>query len=202
MGKPRKGQKVQSESQEEEELEDVEDEVEEEDQSLEPQVPGEQEQEMQERIIEEILDRAAKASDSEKLTWNAIYALKNKEMELNSKLNEEIEKIKEKYELLKQPIYHKISAAVLGEKLEAELYEPEGIAKTIDLKKVVPQKIEDFWGIILDKEGLLTEEIDVDCIKKLNFFQCELLDHNTNHIKITFKFSQQTNYFKNLKLSV
>lgn len=58
---------------------------------------------------------------------------------------------------MKQPIYHKISAAALGQKLEAELYEPEGIPKTIDLKKVTPQKIEDFWGIILDKEGLLTE---------------------------------------------
>lgn len=58
---------------------------------------------------------------------------------------------------MKQPIYHKISAAVFGEKLDVSLYEPEGIPKAIDLNKVVPQKIEDFWGIILDKEGLLTE---------------------------------------------
>jgi hypothetical protein len=29
-------------------------------------------------------------------------------------MNQEIEKIKEKYELLKQPIYHKVSAASLG----------------------------------------------------------------------------------------
>lgn len=62
---------------------------------------------------------------------------------------------------------------------------------------MAPQKIENFWGIILDKEGLLTEEVDVDCMNKVSFFQCELLDHNSNHMRITFKFNEETNYFKN-----
>jgi hypothetical protein len=40
---------------------------------------------------------------------------------------EEIHKVKEKYELLKQPIHQQISKAVLGEKLDEKLYSPEGI---------------------------------------------------------------------------
>ena len=119
-------------------------------------VPEESEQEMQEKIVENILEHAGKAKDGEKLTWNAIYSLKLKEMELSEQLNNEIAKIREKYELLKQPIYHKISAVALGQKVSPSLYAPPQLESNLDLSKVVPQKVEDFWGIVLDKEGLVT----------------------------------------------
>ncbi len=48
-------------------------------------------------------------------------------MDLSEQLNSEIEKIKEKYELLKQPIYHKISAVALGQKVSPSLYSPPGL---------------------------------------------------------------------------
>lgn len=55
---------------------------------------------------------------------------------------------------------------------------------------------------MLDKEGLISDEIDVDCINKTNHFKVELLCHKTNHLRITFTFSQATDYFSNLKLEV
>jgi hypothetical protein len=39
-------------------------------------------------------------------------------------MNEEIEKIRDKYELLKQPIYKQISAVALGSKVDETLYKP------------------------------------------------------------------------------
>jgi hypothetical protein len=42
---------------------------------------------------------------------------------------------------LKQPIYHQLSAAVLGEKLEDDLYKVEEIDSKVDVKKVKPTKI-------------------------------------------------------------
>jgi len=39
-------------------------------------------------------------------------------------MNQEIDKIKDKYELLKRPIYKQISAVTLGTKVDEELYKP------------------------------------------------------------------------------
>jgi hypothetical protein len=103
---------------------------------------------------------------------------------------------------LKQPIYHQISAAALGHKLAPSLYTPTGLETKTDVEKLAPQKIESFWGIVLDKEGLLTEEVDVDCVTNISFFQCELLSHATNHLRITFKFGTETPYFSNKVLEV
>jgi hypothetical protein len=74
MGKLNKAKQPESESEEsEEEVEQLE---EDEDESLVPRLPGEEEREMQERIVEDIIDLAKKAEGGEKLTWNAIYSLK------------------------------------------------------------------------------------------------------------------------------
>ena len=54
----------------------------------------------------------------------------------------------------------------------------------------------------MDKEGLITEEVDVDCITKVTQFKCELLSHSTNHLRITFKFGEETKYFSNKQLQV
>jgi hypothetical protein len=65
--------------------------------------------------------------------------------------------VKNKYELLKQPIYKQISAVALGKKVADALYKPEGLACQSKIKKMAPKKIESFWGIIFDKEDILTE---------------------------------------------
>jgi len=90
---------------------------------------------------------------------------------------------------LKQPIYHQLSDAVLGEKLGDELYKIQGIESTVDVKKVKPTKIDNFWGIVLDKEGLLTEEVDVDNITKVSKLRVEMVDPAINHIRVTFDFT-------------
>ena len=62
-------------------------------------------------------------------------------MELNDQLNQEIEKIKEKYELLKQPIYHQITQATLGHPVDPLLYAPKELGSKINLKTTKPEKI-------------------------------------------------------------
>lgn len=93
---------------------------------------------IQERIVEDIVQCAAQAEDSQKLTWNALHSLKSQEIALNEQMTEEIEAIKEKYEMLKQPIFSQVSAAVLGDKLDEKYYSPEGVEKTVKDKNVKP----------------------------------------------------------------
>ncbi len=49
-----------------------------------------------------------------------------------------MEKVKERYELLKQPLYHQMSKAALGEKVDSKLYSPEGIKRDFDPSKTTP----------------------------------------------------------------
>lgn len=58
--------------------------------------------------------------------------------------------------MLKQPIYKQVSAVSFGVRVNEALYKPEGLLVKADLKKVAPQRISDFWEVILDKEGLLS----------------------------------------------
>lgn len=71
-------------------------------------------------------------------------------------MNLEIEVLKEKYELLKQPLYKQISNVALGNKVDTQLYKPEGLPCRGDPNKVRPLPIPNFWAEILDKEGLLS----------------------------------------------
>jgi hypothetical protein len=82
-------------------------------------------------------------------------------------MNTQIEAIKEKYELLKQPLYKQISNVALGIKVDAKLYKPEGLPCRGDPSKVQPVPIPNFWLDVLDKEGLLSSEVDVECFSNL-----------------------------------
>lgn len=52
------------------------------------------------------------------MTWAAIYRLKEQEKELNDKMEDEMRKIQEKYDELKNPLIKKISKVVVGEPVE------------------------------------------------------------------------------------
>jgi hypothetical protein len=82
--------------------------------------------------------------------------LKKKETELSEEMIAQIESIREKYELLKQPIYSQISNVALGIKVDTKLYKPEGLPCRGDPNKVAPVAIPNFWGEIFDKEGLIS----------------------------------------------
>jgi hypothetical protein len=154
-------------------------------------------------LLEQIKEKAAGAGDEgEELTWNAIYALKKQEAELSLQLKAEIEAIRDRYELLKQPLFQQISQVALGSKVDSKLYRPEGLPCRGDPNKTAPKPIPDFWGVVFEKEGLVSNEVDVDCFSKAKELTCEILDHKTNHLRIRFKFSSPTNYFSNLELQV
>jgi len=53
-----------------------------------------------------------------KLTWAAIHKLKEEEREINKKMDEEMRKIQEKFDLLKTPIFHKIAKVASGHPVE------------------------------------------------------------------------------------
>jgi len=57
----------------------------------------------------------------------------------------EINAVKDKFELLKQPLYAKLTSAAIGKKLEKELYKPEGIDTSVDVNKVTPTPLPEFW---------------------------------------------------------
>ena len=61
------------------------------------------------------------------MTWLAMYSLKKQEIDLNEKMFEEINLIKDKYDLLKQPVFSNIAAAATGKKVDSALYNPEGL---------------------------------------------------------------------------
>lgn len=104
--------------------------------------------------------------------------------------------------MLKQPIYKQISDAALGIKVDSQLYLLDGVPAKIDLKKVGPSAVPNFWTDILTKDDILSGENDFACVEKIKEFKCELLDPKTNHISITFKFSSETDYFSNIELEV
>jgi hypothetical protein len=116
-------------------------------------------------------------------------------------MEDEIEAIRNKYELLKQPLYQQVSAAALGSKLDPLLYRHEELEVVPDLK-IAPKKIPDFWGAVLSTEGLLSEEEDAEVLKTLTSFNCEVLDQTTNHIRVSMTFTGDNAYFSNKELSV
>lgn len=197
MGRGSKGKKevVESES---EEVEDID--VEDEDSNLNDPVL-EDAHNHHEEILEDIKEQVGQTQHGEQLTWLALYGLKKQEIHLNSQMEDEIEAIRNKYELLKQPLYQQVSAAALGTKLDPQLYRHEELAVVPDLK-AAPKQIPDFWGAVLSTEGLLSEEQDADVFKTLSAFNCEVLDQTANHIRVSMTFAGDNAYFSNKELSV
>jgi len=69
--------------------------------------------------------------------------------------------------LLKQPIYKQISDAALGIKVDNSLYLLDGVPAKIDLKKVGPTAVPNFWTDILTKDDILSSKNDYFCVEKL-----------------------------------
>ena len=61
---------------------------------------------------------------------------------------EEINAAKDKFQLLKQPLYAKLVSAALGKTVEEELYKPKGVDTTVDLNKATPAPLPEFWATI------------------------------------------------------
>ena len=152
-----------------------------------------------EELLEMIKAKAKDSKDGEALTWNALYSLKEKEIELKHKMDEEMEAVRDKYRLLKQPIFTQISDVVLGNRVDKQLYQGEGLPKPADPAKVNPKAIEDFWGIVLEKVGLLCEEVDAGVSGSIAEFLCKVVDPKNNHLRIVFSF-RDNDYFTNHKL--
>ncbi len=98
---------------------------------------------------------------------------------------DEIDKVKDKYELLKQPIYTGISNAVLGQNIN------HSDVNSYNLP-TISRSIPDFWIIVFTKSGILSSDMvsDIDCFKKLSTFTCEMLEDSLNNFKIRFIFKQ------------
>lgn len=110
--------------------------------------------------------------------------------------------VKATYDFNKLSIYNLMSKAALGQKLADNLYKPKELPCLNRARKMVPKKIDNFWGIIFDKEDILTEEIDVECFGKIKDFSCLINKSIANHLQITFKFISETEYFSNLELEL
>lgn len=134
------------------------------------------------------------------MTWKAMYSLKTMEMELNDRMSEEIERIKDKYEIKRQPLYNQMAAAALGRPLQPELkqmLELHGISN-----KQQPSRIDSFWTSVLEKTGLLMQEVDAECLRTMAEFSCELVDLPTSHYRLSFAFHPATPYFANKQLAL
>ena len=87
-------------------------------------------------------------------------------------------------------------------KVDNKLYRPDGLPCRGDPSKTAPKAIPDFWGVVFEKEGLISNEVDVECFSKVKELSAELIDHKTNHLRIRFRFSAAPGYFSNLELQV
>ena len=105
-------------------------------------------------------------------------------------MNEELETVRDRFRLLKQPIYTQISDVALGNKVDKKLYNPEGLPKAGDPSKVTPRAVKDFWGEVMEKEGLVSEDIDVGVFDSIREFVCEVLNPKTHHFRIVFSFGE------------
>jgi hypothetical protein len=83
---------------------------------------GEELRQQHEEVLEIIKAQTQEGPDGEKLTWLALYSLKHQELQLTEKENEEINLIKDKYSLLKQPLHEDIAKAATGQTVETQLY--------------------------------------------------------------------------------
>jgi hypothetical protein len=122
-------------------------------------------------------------------------------MDLNQQMVTEIEKLKDKYELMKQPLYSEISHAVLGKGSHKELSCPTSSSRK---SKVTSSNIPEFWMVVFAKAGLLNDEIevDMDCFQNLSAFTCDHLEENFNQVRISFTFKRAPKYFKNQQLEI
>lgn len=159
-------------------------------------VPGCEEHAEEERN-KEILDILGDAvvntkEDGYRLTWQAFYCLKQQEMQINRRMLTEIDKIKDKYQLLKQNIYTKISNTILGKQVSEAHINNQDVSK-------ISKSIPDFWIIVFTKAGIISSDIDcdLDCLRKLESFTCDFLEQSFNYVKIRFTFKQQPMYFSN-----
>lgn len=103
-------------------------------------------------------------------------------------MQKEIDAVKEKYELKRLPLMNKISDAVSGKKLDKSLYTENEFVKSINLNKVKPKALKDYWGKVFDACGLISHEHDIDLLQKLISFRCDLIDAKIQNIKVVFEF--------------
>jgi hypothetical protein len=83
-------------------------------------------------------------------------------------MNQEINLLKDKYELLKQPLYTQIASAAIGKKVDSSLYKPAGSESNAISGSVIPAALPEYWIKVFAKSGLLEEEKDFEAISKLS----------------------------------
>lgn len=151
----------------------------------------------------QILEAQTKeGSDEEKMTWFALYSLKQQEIELNNKMREEINAIKDKYDLLKQPIFEDIAAAASGNKVKETLYKPEGLKMPENYSKLTPTALPDYWLTVFTNSGIIEEKQDLEAFGKLSSFKCELMDQSGAQMRLIFKFKEEPSLFSNKELTI
>lgn len=117
-------------------------------------------------------------------------------------MQEEINLLKDKYDLLKQPIFADIGSAATGKKVDASLYKPQGVDCPANSDQITPSALPDYWKTVFLNSGLLEEEQDIEAFGKLSEFNCELIDPLKNHLKLTFTFSESPSFFTNKVLYI
>lgn len=67
----------------------------------------------------------------------------------------EINVLKDKYDLLKQPVYADMASAALGKKVNRDLYQPMVSDTLPDPDKVTPAALPDYWLVVFENSGLI-----------------------------------------------
>jgi len=111
-------------------------------------------------------------------------------------MQKEIDAIKEKYEIQRIPLMHKISDAVSGKKLDKSVYAASEFVKSVNLNKTKPKALKDYWSKVFDGCGLIAHEDDVDLLEKLTSFKVDLVNAKVQDFKLTFEF-EENEYFGN-----
>lgn len=94
------------------------------------------------------------------MTWAAIHKIKEEEKKLNEKMDEEMIKIQQKYDELKNPLINKIAKIASGQVFQKQLYTEHELTKNLSVNKNKPQAIPGYWKNTLQSVGFIQNDED------------------------------------------
>lgn len=95
-----------------------------------------------------------------------------------------------------------LAAVVAGNKLEKELYAGNDATKSINLNRIKPKRIADYWSMAFQHCGIISIASDIDCFEKCLYFSCERFGENSQNLRIDMKFEGGCPYFTNTTLGL
>lgn len=108
-------------------------------------LPDKESIDQDELLLQKIDTKIEEVHEEEKLSWAAIHHFKKLEIELLMKMEEEMKEVQQRYDEMRDPIAHALAKAASGLPIEKGLYTNHPQTSHLDVAKVKPPAIPNFW---------------------------------------------------------